>query len=186
MHTRRIVETVAEGPVFLGIGPIRNRPRIVISADAEKRLRGRFDSRFTNSLLAANEESSCGSHDLRRDGLQIVFPHEPKWDAITEFRVQAGEPGLDHSRIFSFGEHPDHLEGKPQTLLGITIKLASVHPPIDGAHVPDAANVGGELAADEADELLDNLRDGDAKRFTMRRKIGTRCWNGCHSNLLQI
>ena len=40
LHTRRIVETVAEGSVFLGIGPIRNRPRIVISTDAEKRLRG--------------------------------------------------------------------------------------------------------------------------------------------------
>jgi hypothetical protein len=88
---------------------------------------------------------------------------------------------LDYSRIFSFGEHPDQLEGKPQTLLGITVKLASVHPPIDGAHVPDTTYLGGELAADEADELLDNLRDGEAKRFTMRRKIRARRGNGCHS-----
>jgi hypothetical protein len=40
VHTSRIVETVAEGSVFLGIGPIRNRLRIVISADSEKRPRG--------------------------------------------------------------------------------------------------------------------------------------------------
>jgi hypothetical protein len=50
------------------------------------------------------------------------------------------------------------LESRPQTLLGITVKLASVHPPIDGAYVPDTTYVGGELAADEADQLLDNLR----------------------------
>ena len=138
-----------------------------------------------NSLLTFNEESSRGSHDLRRDGLEIVFPHEPKWDAVAEFRVQPGQPGLDHSGIFSFGEHPDQLEGKPQTLFGITVKLASVHPPIDGAHVPDTADVGGELAADEADKLLDDLRDGEAERFTMRRKIGARCGNGCQWNPLQ-
>ena len=78
-----------------------------------------------------------------------------------------------------FGEHPDQLEGEPQTLFGITVKLASVHPTIDGAHVPDTPDVGGELAADEADELLDDLRDGEAKRFTMRCKIRTRCGNGC-------
>jgi hypothetical protein len=40
VHTRRIVETVAKGPVFLLIGPIRNRPCVVISADTEKRPRG--------------------------------------------------------------------------------------------------------------------------------------------------
>jgi hypothetical protein len=48
-----------------------------------------------NSLLTADEESSRSSHDLWRHALQIVFPHEPKWDAVTEFRVQASEPGLD-------------------------------------------------------------------------------------------
>jgi hypothetical protein len=40
-----------------------------------------------NSLLTANKESSRRSHDLRRHGLQIVFPHQPKWDAVTEFRI---------------------------------------------------------------------------------------------------
>ena len=85
-----------------------------------------------------------------------------------------------------FGERADQLEGEPQTLFGITVKLASVHPPIDGAHVPDAAYLGGELAADKADELLDDLRYGEAKRFTMCSKIGTRCGNSCHWNLLQI
>jgi len=113
-----------------------------------------------NLLLSANAESSRRSHDLRRHGLQIVFPHEPKWDAVTELRVQAGELGLDHSGTFSFGEHSDQLEGEPQTLFGITVKLASVRPPIDGAHVPDAADVGSKFAADEADELLDDFRDG--------------------------
>ena len=43
-----------------------------------------------NWLLTADEKGSRGSHDLRRNGLQIVFPHEPKWNAVTEFRVQAG------------------------------------------------------------------------------------------------
>jgi hypothetical protein len=42
-----------------------------------------------NLLLTANEESSRGSHDLRRHFLQIVFPHEPKRYAVTELRVQA-------------------------------------------------------------------------------------------------
>jgi len=139
-----------------------------------------------NSLLTADEEGSRGSHDLRRHGLQILFPHEPKWDPVPEFRVQAGEPGLDHSGIFSFGEHPDELEGKPQTLFGITVEFASVHPPIDGAHVPDAADVGGEFSADEADELLDDLRDGEAQRFTMRCEIRAGCGNGGHWSLLQI
>src|SRR5579872_1749805 len=132
-----------------------------------------------NSLLTADEESSRSSHDLRRHGLQIVFPHEPKWDAVAEFRVQASQPGLDYGGIFLFGEHPDQLEGEPQTLFGITVKLTSVHPPIDGAHIPDTSDIGGELAANEADELLDDLRDGEAERFTMRRKIRTRCGNGC-------
>ena len=68
---------------------------------------------------------------------------------------------MDHTGIFSFGEHPDQLEDEPQTLFGITIKLASVHPAIDGTDVPDSADVGGELAADQADEkaLHDALRD---------------------------
>jgi hypothetical protein len=54
VHTRRIVETVAEGPVLLGIGPIRNRPRMVISADAEKRLRGPL--RFEIHEFAPNRQ----------------------------------------------------------------------------------------------------------------------------------
>jgi hypothetical protein len=72
------------------------------------------------------------------------------------------------------------LEGEPQTLFSVTVKLASVHPPIDGAHVPDTADVGGELTADDAKELLDNLWDREAERFTMRCEIRARCGNGCH------
>ena len=34
-------------------------------------------------------------------------------DTVAEFRVQAGQPGLDYGGIFSFGEHPDQLERKP-------------------------------------------------------------------------
>jgi hypothetical protein len=121
-------------------------------------------------LLTANEESPRGPHDLRRHGLKIVFPHEPKWDVVTEFRVQAGQPGLDHSGIFLFGEHSNQLEGERQTLFAITIELASIHLPIDGAHVPDTADVGCELAPDEADELLDDLRNGKAKRLATHRR----------------
>lgn len=107
-----------------------------------------------DSLLTAGEESSHRAHDLRCDCLQITFPHEPKWDAVAEFRVQAGQPGLDHGRVFSFGEHPDELEGEPQTLFRITRELASLHPPIDREHIPDTAGVGGEHAANNADDLL--------------------------------
>src|SRR5579862_9248655 len=64
---------------------------------------GRFDSRSITVLLTANQESSRGSHDLRRHFLQIVFPHEPQRYPVTEFRVQAGQPRLDYSGIFSFG-----------------------------------------------------------------------------------
>jgi hypothetical protein len=81
---------------------------------------------------------------------------------------------LDHTGIFSFGEHPDQLESESQTLFGITIKLASVHPAIDGTHVPDTPYESGELAPDNADKLLDDLRDGEAKRFAMRWKISGR------------
>jgi hypothetical protein len=41
----------------------------------------------SDSLLTADEESSRSSHNLRRHGLRIVFPHEPKRDAVAEFRV---------------------------------------------------------------------------------------------------
>jgi hypothetical protein len=82
---------------------------------------------------------------------------------------------LDSGGIFSFGEHPDQLEGKPQALFGIPVKLASVHPAIDRSDVLDTADVGGEFAADEADELLDDLRDREAKRFTMRDNVRARC-----------
>ena len=68
---------------------------------------------MASDQLTANEENSRSSHDLRRHDLQIVLPHEPKRDAVTEFRVQPGQPGLDHRGVFSFGEHPDQLEGKP-------------------------------------------------------------------------
>ena len=139
---------------------------------------------WRSDQLSADKESSRRPHDLRRHDLQIVFPHQPKRDPVPEFRVQAGEPGLNHSRIFSFGERPDQLEGEPQTLFCITVKLASVHPPIDGAHVPDTADIGGELTAHEADELLDDLRDGEAKRFTMRCKIRARCGDGRRSEPL--
>jgi hypothetical protein len=67
---------------------------------------------------------------------------------------------LDHSGILSFGEHPDQLEGKPQTLFSIAVKLASVHPPIDGAHVPDTADVGSQLAPNDANKLIHNIVDG--------------------------
>ncbi|MGB6688257.1 MAG: hypothetical protein WBE76_10480 [Terracidiphilus sp.] len=70
---------------------------------------------------------------------------------------------MDYRRIFLFGQHPNQLERKPQTLFGIPVKLTSVHPPIDGTHVPDSADVGGELPADEADELLDDLRDREGR-----------------------
>jgi hypothetical protein len=45
-----------------------------------------------NSLLTANEEGSRSSHDLRRHGLEIVFPHQPKWDAVaqSDFGCQKG------------------------------------------------------------------------------------------------
>jgi hypothetical protein len=131
-------------------------------------------------LLTASEESPCGTHDVGRYGLQIIFPQEPKRDPVTESRVQTRQPGLDHSRIFSFGEHPDQLEGKPQPLFGIPVKLASVHLPVDGAHVLDANDPGGELAADETDELLNDLRDGEANRFTVRSKIRARFGNRGH------
>jgi hypothetical protein len=147
--------------------------------------KGRFDSRFTNFLLTADEEGSRSAHDLRRHDLEIVFPHEPKRDPVTEFRVQAGQPGLDHSWIFSFGEHPDQLEGKPQSLLGIPVELAPLHPPIDGAHILDSADVGCELAADETNKPLDDLRDWEADRFAMRCEIRPRCGDGHHRNLLQ-
>jgi hypothetical protein len=57
---------------------------------------------------------------------------------------------LDNGGIFSFGEHPYQLEGEPQALFGITVELTSVHPPIEGAHVPDTADVSGQLAPDAA------------------------------------
>lgn len=66
-----------------------------------------------DSVLTADEESSSHSHGLRCHSLQIIFPHEPKRDAVAEFRVQASQPGLDHGEIFPFGEHPDKLERKP-------------------------------------------------------------------------
>jgi hypothetical protein len=62
-----------------------------------------------NLFLTANKESS---HDLWRRGLQMVFSRESKWKAGTQFRVQAGGPGFDHSRIFSFGAHKDELDGE--------------------------------------------------------------------------
>src|SRR3954452_13931061 len=104
---------------------------------------GRFNSRSITVLLTANQESSRGSHDLRRHFLQIVFPHETQRYPVTEFRVQAGQPRLDYGGIFSFGQHSDQLKGKSETLFGIPVELASVHPSIDGTHVPDAADVGG-------------------------------------------
>jgi hypothetical protein len=181
-HNQQIVRETAKDAIYKD-GRIRNCPCVAISADMEKRPRkaASIQDPF-NSLLAADEEGSRGSHDFRRHGLQILFPHEPKWDPVPEFRVQAGEPGLDHSGIFSFGEHPDELEGKPQTLFSIAVKLTSVYPPIDGAHIPDTADVGGELAADKADELLDDLRDGEAKRFPMGCEIRSRRGNGCHGS----
>ena len=91
VHTHRIVEAISEGSVFLGIGLIRNWPCVAISADTEKRPRRPLRFKIhSNSLLTADEESSRRPHDLRRHGLQIVFPHEPKWDAVAEFRVQTG------------------------------------------------------------------------------------------------
>jgi len=84
-----------------------------------------------------HKKSSRGSHDLRRHGLQAVSPHEPKRDAVSEFRVQTGQPGLDYSRIFLFGEHPVQMEGEPQTLFCVSVEIAPLHPLIDGAHVPD-------------------------------------------------
>ena len=103
-----------------------------------------------NSLLTANQEGSRSSHDLRRNGLQIVSLMSRSWEAVAEFGVQAGEPGLDHSGIFSFGEHPDQLEGKPQTLFGITYSSLPFIHRSTAQHVPDTPDVGGELAADEA------------------------------------
>jgi hypothetical protein len=71
------------------MGPIRNRPSVVTSPDAEKAAFGAASIQGSfNSLLTADEESSRGSLDLRRH--EIDFPHEPKWNAVTEFRVQAG------------------------------------------------------------------------------------------------
>ena len=37
--------------------------------------------------------------------------------------------------------------------------LIAPHPSIDGAHVPDAADLGGQLTPDERDEFLHNLRE---------------------------
>ena len=39
VHTHRVVEPVSEGSVFLGTGPVRNRPGVVIPTDTEKRPR---------------------------------------------------------------------------------------------------------------------------------------------------
>jgi len=39
----------------------------------------------SNSLLATNEEGSRCAHDLRCHCFQIIFSHEPKWDAVAEF-----------------------------------------------------------------------------------------------------
>jgi hypothetical protein len=47
-------------------------------------------------------------------------------------------------------------------------------------HVLDATDLRGELAADETDELLDDLRDGEANRFTVRSKIRARFGNRSH------
>jgi hypothetical protein len=102
-------------------------------------------------FLTVNKQSS---DDLWRRGLQIVFSREPKWKAGTEFRVQADEPGFDHSRIFSFGAHKDELEGEAQTLFVLPLKRASVHPPIDSVHVPDTAGVDCEFSPDELPDDL--------------------------------
>ena len=108
-------------------------------------------------LLAASEETPRGTHDLRRKDLKIPFSEdslgvltgpEPNWDPVAELRVQAHQPGMDHRGIFSLGEHPDQLEGKPQTLFGIALELAPAHPPVDGAHVLDGTDRGGEVSAD--------------------------------------
>lgn len=56
-----------------------------------------------NSLLDADQERSRCADDLRCDCLQIIFPHEPKRDAVAEFRVQVGQPVLDHGSVLSFG-----------------------------------------------------------------------------------
>lgn len=64
----------------------------------------------------------------------------------------------DWITVGSFGEHPDQLERKLQTLLVIPVEFASLHSPINGAHVSDTAYVRGELAANNAEELLCDLR----------------------------
>jgi hypothetical protein len=110
-----------------------------------------------DSFLTAHEESSRGPLNLRRHSIKIVLSYQPKRDSIAEFRVQASQPGLDRDGILFFGEHSDKLEGEPQTLLGITMKLASIHPPINRADVPGSARIGGELAANKPDEILDDL-----------------------------
>lgn len=72
-------------------------------------------------------------------------------------------------RYLSLGEHPDQLESKPQALFGIPVEFTSVDPPVDCAHVPDAANVGGQLAPDEANKLLHNLGDGELEIWNFHR-----------------
>jgi hypothetical protein len=71
-------------------------------------------------------------------------------------------------------------------MFGISVKLTSVHPAIDSTHIVDATDVGGELAADQADKLLDDLRNGEAECLPMRCEIRAGCGNGCHWNLPQI
>lgn len=53
------------------------------SVFASSGLRGRLTRDRICRLLAASEESSRCSDDLRRDSFLIVFPHEPKREVIT-------------------------------------------------------------------------------------------------------
>jgi hypothetical protein len=121
-----------------------------------------------NLFLTANKEIS---HDFWRCGLQIVFSREPKWKAGT-FRVQAGLSGFDHSRIFSFGAHQDEFESEAQTLFLLTVKRASVQPPIDSERVPDTADVGCEFSPDKPHELPDDLGVGTRSTPPCARRTG--------------
>ena len=65
VHTHGVVEPVSEGSVFLGIGPVRNRPRIVIPSDTAACRRSHSAARYWQAKGRRGPGKTAGGYSLQ-------------------------------------------------------------------------------------------------------------------------
>jgi hypothetical protein len=108
--------------------------------------------------LSSGKECTGCAQDCGGYGVNVTLSQDAQGNTIAKLRIHSGEPRLHHGRRITFAQGSHNLIGKPQSGFGIPVEFAAGRPTIHCARILHSTYISSELASDNLDQRLDDLR----------------------------